>query len=68
MSSQTFSSGRVTRFDNKPLLSGGLFHWGTICNSGHVEEKPSVLIFESKSDHLASNDDSVYKSRVFGCT
>ena len=32
---------------------------------GETEEKPSVLVFETKGDHLASNDDSVYKSRVF---
>lgn len=24
-----------------------------------------MLVFETKGDHLASNDDSVYKSRVF---
>ena len=32
---------------------------------GETERKPSVLVFETKGDHLASNDDSEYKSRVF---
>ena len=32
---------------------------------GETERKPSVLVFETKGDHLATNDDSEYKSRVF---
>lgn len=31
---------------------------------GETERKPSVLVFETKGNHLASNDDSEYKSWV----
>ena len=36
-----------------------------VAMAGATEGKPSMLVFETKGDHLASNDDSEYKKRVF---
>ena len=32
---------------------------------GQTKSQPSVLVFETKGDHLDGNDDSKYKKRVF---
>lgn len=32
---------------------------------GQTDGKPSVLVFETKAEHWAGNDDSEYKDRLF---
>ena len=36
-----------------------------VAMGGETKGKPSVLVFETKGDHLDGNDDSEYKKRVF---
>ena len=36
-----------------------------VAMGGETDGKPSVLVFETKGEHLAGNDDSEYKERVF---
>ena len=36
-----------------------------VAMGGEKDGKPSVLVFETKGDHLAGNDDSEYKEQLF---
>ena len=36
-----------------------------VAMGGQTDGKPSVLVFETKGDHLDGNDDTEYKKRVF---
>ena len=36
-----------------------------VAMGGETDGRPSVLVFETKGDHLAGNDDSEYNKRVF---
>ena len=36
-----------------------------VAMGGETKGKPSVLVFETKGEHLVGNDDSEYKTRVF---
>ena len=36
-----------------------------VAMAGETDGKPSVLVFETKGEHLAGNDDTEYKKRVF---
>ena len=37
-----------------------------VAMGSETDGKPSVLVFETKGEHLVGNDDSAYKERVFG--